>query len=444
MSSHAESGDGVEGIPADRDRTPAEPGSSDRDLSDIGQAARGARSPEHGRLELPRGFRSFVTAAGLREQGSDVSVLAISPGAGHASSAAVFTQSLFAGASVVISREIAGRGDARAMVTVAKNANVATGEVGLENARELRELAARVAGVEPEQVLVASTGVIGRRYPMDLLRTAFAGMGDGAGGADAWAIAEAMMTTDTHPKTAEAPVPGSDARIVGIAKGVGMVEPNMATMIAVICTDALVPAETLDSGFRSVVDRTFNALSVDTDTSTSDTAVILASGEAGEVDREAFEEALGAVCLDLTKQLARDGEGASKLLTVSVTGARDDEQAKRVAKAVLNSPLVKTAVHGADPNWGRVAMAIGKLGRAGGPDQDIDPEKVRIVFGDLETYPRFAGEAELAELTRIMAAETVEIGVELGVADGPGAGAATVYGCDLTREYIAINADYTT
>lgn len=408
-----------------------------------------------GPVALPQGFRCFVTAAGLREQGDDVSVL-LSTEEGT-TSAGVFTQSLFAGASVTVSREMVGRGDARALVTVAKNANVATGEVGEANARELQQLAARVAGIAPEQTFIASTGVIGRRYPMDKLRAAFDVLGDAAqsapdsaagGGADAVAAATAMMTTDTHPKTATATVAGTDAQIVGIAKGVGMIEPNMATMIAAICTDAQISAADLDRVFRAVVDDTFNALSVDTDTSTSDTAVILASGAAGAVPEDAFAAALREVCLDLTRQLARDGEGATKLLTVSVSGARDKVQAKRVAKAILNSPLVKTAVHGADPNWGRVAMAIGKLGYAGGPDQDIDPDKLRIVFGDttrsLETYPAFPGEAELAELEQIMTAENVEILVELGVADASAGGAATVYGCDLTREYIAINADYTT
>lgn len=392
-----------------------------------------------------------MTSAGLRDVGDDVSVIT-STEAGT-TSAAVFTQSLFAGASVLLDREIVGRGDARAVVTVAKNANVATGATGDANAREVRELAAQVAGVAPEQTMVASTGVIGRLYPMDQLRSAFMTMSAAArqeptspagGGADALAAARAMMTTDTHPKTATASIDGSDATIVGIAKGVGMVEPNMATMIAVLCTDAAIPADVLDAEFRACVDESFNSLSVDTDTSTSDTAIVMASGAAGHVDRDAFRTALNAVCLDLTRQLARDGEGATKLLIVEVTGARDRAQAKRVAKAIVNSPLVKTAVHGADPNWGRVAMAIGKLGRADGPDQDINPQAVRIVFGDLETYPAFPGEQELARLSEIMRAEEVTIGVDLGLTAPDAQCGARVYGCDLTRDYITINADYTT
>lgn len=355
----------------------------------------------------------------------------------------MFTRSLFAGPSVLLSRENAASGRARGVVVVAKNANVATGERGLADARELLERAAAAVGVAPEEMLVASTGVIGRRYPMDKLRTHLDGLTEADFGADAHELATAMMTTDTHAKTARATSPtvsGGSAEVVGIAKGVGMIEPDMATMIAVVFTDATVEPDVLDAAFKAAVNDTFNCLSVDTDTSTSDTAIALASGTAGAVEEAELRAAFGAVCLDLTRQLARDGEGATTLLTVEVTGARDRDQAKRVAKAILNSPLVKTAVHGADPNWGRVAMAIGKCHE----DTDIKQENVRIVFGDLETYPAFPGEAELERLTEIMRAEEVAISVDLGVNAGPDAGECTVYGCDLTREYIAINADYTT
>ena len=405
---------------------------------------------------LPAGFRAHTGSAGLREDGDDV-VVVVNDGPAPASSA-VFTRSLFAGPSVVLSRANAASGRARGLVVVAKNANVATGEQGMANAREVLDRAAASAGVPPEDLLIASTGVIGRQYPMDLLRTHLDGLAGAGFTADARAVAGAMMTTDTHPKTAvrEMTTTGATAQVVGVAKGVGMVEPDMATMIAVIFTDAAVEPGVLDAAFRAAVDDTFNCLSVDTDTSTSDTAIAFASGVAGEVAEAELREALTAVCLDLTRQLARDGEGATKLLTVEVTGARDRDQAKRVAKAILNSPLVKTAVHGADPNWGRVAMAIGKCS----DDTDIDPERVTIVFGDLETYPAFPGEAELERLTEIMRAEEVTIAVDLGVTGrGPGGaadgsandsagdaagGSCTVYGCDLTREYIAINADYTT
>ena len=394
-------------------------------------------------IPLPPGFRAHAGAAGLRERGDDVFVV-VNDGPSPASSA-VFTRSLFAGPSVVLSRTNAASGRARGVVVVAKNANVATGEQGMADAREVLAHAAAAVGAAPEEMLIASTGVIGRRYPMDLLRTHLDGLAGAGFDADAVALATAMMTTDTHPKTARVEVTtttGGTAEIVGIAKGVGMVEPDMATMIAVLFTDASVEPGVLDSAFRAAVDETFNCLSVDTDTSTSDTAIALASGAGDPVGEVELREALEAICVDLTRQLARDGEGATKLLTVEVTGARDRAQAKRVAKAILNSPLVKTAVHGADPNWGRVAMAIGKCH----DDTDIDPERVRIVFGDLETYPAFPGEAELQRLTEIMRAEEVTIAVDLGVESGAGVadGACTVYGCDLSREYISINADYTT
>jgi glutamate N-acetyltransferase / amino-acid N-acetyltransferase len=242
------------------------------------------------------------------------------------------------------------------------------------------------------------------------------------------------MTTDTVAKTAVHQA--GPARVVGMAKGVGMIEPDLATMLAFVVTDASVDPATLDRLWRRAVDESFNCLSVDTDTSTSDTAVVLANGAAGPVGEAALSVALREVCLDLTLQLARDGEGATKLITVSVRSARHSEQARRVAKAVVNSPLLKAAVHGADPNWGRVVMAVGKCYE----DTDIDPDRVTIRFAEMETYPNKPGEAGLARLSEIMAADHVEIEVDLGIASAE----ATVYGCDLSAEYVRINADYTT
>jgi glutamate N-acetyltransferase/amino-acid N-acetyltransferase len=246
------------------------------------------------------------------------------------------------------------------------------------------------------------------------------------------------MTTDTVAKLAAADVQGSPARVVGFAKGVGMIEPDMATMIAVVLTDAAVEPADLDAAFRRVVDVTFNRVSVDTDTSTSDTAVVLASGAAGPVAPDAFEAALHEVARSLTRQIAADGEGAETLIEVHVDGARDIAQAARVAKAVVNSPLVKTAVHGADPNWGRVAMAVGKCD--GPDDADIDPERVVIRFGSQELYPTQVDDAALAALSDYLRGDEVRIHVTLGT----GAAEATVWGCDLTAGYVRINADYTT
>jgi glutamate N-acetyltransferase/amino-acid N-acetyltransferase len=370
--------------------------------------------------------------AGLREDGDDVAVLFAT---GDCSTAGVFTKSLFAGPSVAVSREGIAKGRARALVVIANNANVANGPRGREDAQEVVALVAARLGLDPEQVLLASTGVIGRPYPMGRLRAYLSNLPDpGRFSSGPLDVARAIMTTDTRPKVAVYEC--GPARFVGMAKGVGMVEPDMATMLAFVLTDASVDPAALDRAWRRAVDDTFNCLSVDTDTSTSDTAIVLASGEAGPVPEAALGVALREICLDLTLQLARDGEGATKLLTVTARTARDRDQARLVAKSIVNSPLVKTAVHGADPNWGRVAMAIGKCS-----DQcDIDPEAVIIRFGDMEAYPARPGEEGLADLARIMEADHVDIEVELGT----GSAEATVYGCDLSDGYVRINADYTT
>ncbi|HLI01527.1 MAG TPA: bifunctional glutamate N-acetyltransferase/amino-acid acetyltransferase ArgJ [Acidimicrobiales bacterium] len=363
--------------------------------------------------------------------------LAILRSLGPCTSAGVFTRSRFSGPSVELSRPRAAAGTARAIVVVAGNANVATGDAGRRDAAELSDLAAAAAGVPPNEQLVASTGVIGRPYPMPLLRAHLEALRPDAEQhwqADAVDVARAMMTTDTVAKVAGRQV--GAARVVGMAKGVGMIEPDMATMLAWVLTDAQVAPDVLDRVWRRAVDDTFNCLSVDTDTSTSDTAVILANGAAGAVAEADLAVAVREVCLDLTLQLARDGEGATKLITVTVRAARDRDQARRVAKSVVNSPLVKTAVHGADPNWGRVAMAVGKCS----DDTDIDQQRVVIRFGDLEAYPAVPGPDGLAALAEVMAADHVDIEVELGT----GTAEATVYGCDLTDGYIRINADYTT
>jgi len=386
------------------------------------------------KVPLPRGFHAHVANVGIKDDTDDFVVVASDT---TCDAAAVFTRSRFEGPSVELSRRHAADGRLRAVVVVSKNANVATGEAGRADARELAEGVARAVGCPVEEVLVASTGVIGRRYPMPALRAHLDELRWPFQPSDAVAAATAMMTTDTHPKTSVATLPAErgTASVVGIAKGVGMIEPDMATMLAFVFTDAAVPAAELDPIFRRVVARTFNSLSVDTDTSTSDTAAVLANGAAGAVDLAELETALGRVCLGLTRQLAADGEGATKLLVVRVTGAHDDDQAKRVAKAIVNSPLVKTAVHGADPNWGRVAMAVGKCS----DDTDIDQERVAIRFGDVQVYPD-GDEGDLAALEEYLRGGEVHIGVDLGIADGDW----TVYGCDLSDGYVRINADYTT
>lgn len=382
-------------------------------------------------LDLPVGFSCYVANIGIKDDTEDFVLVAAER---SCAASAVFTKSSFAGPSVVVSRRHIADRSAQAVVVISKNANVATGAEGLANAEEVVGSVARALDINDDDVLIASTGVIGRQYPMDRVRKGLAEITTPLPGRDAAAAARGIMTTDTVAKTATASV--GTARIVGVAKGVGMIEPDMATLITLFFTDAQVGADDLDRVFRRVIDRTFNCVSVDTDTSTSDTAIILASGAAGAVDLSDFEGALHDVALSLTKQVARDGEGAETLIEVHVSGAPDDIAAKRIAKAVVNSPLVKTAVHGADPNWGRVAMAIGKASTA----DEVDQSTVVIRFGDQEVYPRPVDDDDLDRLATYMRGDTVRIEAIVG----GGQGVATVWGCDLTDGYVRINADYTT
>jgi glutamate N-acetyltransferase/amino-acid N-acetyltransferase len=389
-------------------------------------------------VELPAGFRSHVANLGVKDDTDDfVVVSADTP----VPSAAVFTKSRFAGPSVALSREHIADGKARAVVVISKNANVATGQAGIDDAHTVTDIVAERVGCAPADVVLTSTGVIGRRYPIERIAAGLRDIPQPLASSDADGPARAMMTTDTVSKLATASIPSATgtARIVGMAKGVGMIEPDMATHISMLFTDAAVDSADLDAIFRRVVDRTFNCVSIDTDTSTSDSSIVMASGAAGAVDLDEFEVALFDVAVDLTKQIARDGEGANSLIEVVVDGAVDTAQAKRVGKAVVNSPLVKTAVHGGDPNWGRVAMAIGKCSDHA-DDLRIDQDTVVIRFGTDEVYPRQLDDTALAALSSYMSGDHVVIHLSLGL----GAGAATVWGCDLSDTYVRFNADYTT
>ena len=384
-------------------------------------------------ISLPQGFRAHVTNVGIKDTTDDFTLVVADA---SCAAAGLFTQSRFAGPSVLVSREHVADGKALGVVVISKNANVATGEEGMNNAREVVAGVARAIGCNDNEILIASTGVIGRQYPMDKVRAGLAALPAQPQGTSADDVARGIMTTDTVSKVAQCEVAGSGARVVGVAKGVGMIEPNMATLITLIFTDAEISSPDLQTMFQRVISRTFNCVSVDTDTSTSDTAIVLASGKAGKADMAALEHALFDVALSLTKQVARDGEGAEKLIEVCVDNARDYEQAKTVAKAIVNSPLVKTAVHGADPNWGRVAMAVGKCSQY----TDIDQASVIIRFGTQEVYPRQIGADDLSALSTYMKGSDVRIHVALNT----GTESATVWGCDLTAGYVRINADYTT
>jgi glutamate N-acetyltransferase/amino-acid N-acetyltransferase len=384
-------------------------------------------------ISLPLGFHSYVANIGIKDSTNDFTLVVADA---NCAAAGVFTQSRFAGPSVLLSREHIANLSAQAVVVISKNANVATGTEGLSNAREVVSGVASALACDPTDILIASTGVIGRQYPMANVRSGLNSIPKQFTATSAEAVANGIMTTDTVHKVAQATISGSSARVVGVAKGVGMIEPNMATLITMIFTDAQIAPTDLDRVFRNVINSTFNCVSVDTDTSTSDTAIVMASGAAGSVAIDAFEVALYEVALSLTKQVARDGEGAEKLIEVHVDSAKDHDQAKTVAKAIVNSPLVKTAVHGADPNWGRVAMAVGKCSQY----SDINQDNVVIRFGLQEVYPSQVDAAGLADLSNYMRGTDVRIHVSLAT----GTSDATVWGCDLTDGYVRINADYTT
>ena len=380
----------------------------------------------------PQGFRSCAKNVGIKDETYDFTVIASDV---VAPAAAMFTQSRFCGPAVIVSREQVSDGQLQAFVITSKNANVATGEYGLANAREIVYLVARELGIAERDILISSTGVVGRLLPMERIRQGIQGLKSEMRVGQLERSALAIMTTDTRPKIHACQV--GNAVLVGMAKGVGMIEPNMATMLSYFVTDASIAPDTLKTLLKEAVDISFNMVSVDTDTSTSDTVAIMANGFAGEVDLAEFGQALRTMAIELAKDLARDGEGATKLLEVVVEQAASFAQAKRVAKSIVNSPLVKTAVFGADPNWGRVAMAIGKCDE----QQDITPEKVSIAFGDILVYDgKSLGEDNLPQLEEYLQGNEIVIRVGLGL----GEASATVWGCDLSYEYVRINGEYTT
>jgi glutamate N-acetyltransferase/amino-acid N-acetyltransferase len=379
----------------------------------------------------PQGFLSLAKNVGIKDSTLDLTVIFSTV---RARAAAVFTRNRFPGAPVIVGRKHIANGFAQALVINSKNANVAMGKLGIENAIETCRILAAELGVDSYDVLPFSTGVIGRPLPMDKIRAGLRGIRSELKPDNLKLAAEAIMTTDMYPKYISVKV--GKAIVAGIAKGAGMIEPNMATMLVYLMTDAELPKAALRPMLKRVVDRTFNCMSVDTDTSTSDTVVLMANGLAGKVKLAQFEKGLLQVCEYLTKEVARNGEGATKLITVDVKGAKTARQAKQVAKLVANSPLVKTAVYGCDPNWGRVIMAVGKCF-----DPSIEPAKVTIRFGETKVFKKGSPvECDLEALRQYLGHPEVLIGVDLGL----GKASSRVWGCDLTEGYIKENAYYTT
>jgi glutamate N-acetyltransferase/amino-acid N-acetyltransferase len=384
--------------------------------------------PFHDTPRFPRGFRCASTNCGIKAEGNDLSLFASEV---SATASAVFTRNQVPGAPVVVGRELVRGGRLQAVVVNSRVSNVGTGTEGLARARRMGVAAASALGIDASLVLMSSTGVIGVDLPIGKIEAALPGLADALQD-DPMVGALGIMTTDTHPKAVSLPV--GDATLTVVGKGSGMIEPNMATMLVFAFTDADLDAPALDRALRGAVDVTFNMLSIDTDTSTSDTCALLANGLAGPVEESVFGEALLQAFTRMSELLARDGEGATTLVRVTVTGAADVADARRVAKSLVNSPLVKTMIFGGDPNVGRILMAVGKCFAC-----RVDPARIGASIcgvGVLESGSRVPFDE--AAVRGLLRGDPVDLEVDLGL----GEGAARAWGCDLTHGYVDENAAY--
>ena len=397
--------------------------------------------PVEGSVTAPNGFRAAGVSCGIKAKGLDLALI-VSDSA--ASAAGVFTVNRAQAAPVIVSRRnlTTTSGHARAIVVNSGCANACTGSDGMRHAEAMAARAASLVGCAVPEVLVASTGVIGVKLDMDKVNRGIAAATAGlapSGGDDA---ARAIMTTDPFPKAASVEISSARGRfrVGGIAKGSGMIEPNMATMLGFITTDAAVAPALLQRALKAVVDGTFNAITVDGECSTNDCVLALANGASGvrlEDDDDALlTEALRHVCEPLAVGIVRGGEGATKLVTVRVTGAASNDQARRAARAIANSPLVKTAIHGGDPNWGRLVAVAGRSGS----DFVLDAAAVRI--GPVELFSAGTPHDERApQAAEYLKGNDLVVAVDLGTG---GSGSSQMWTCDLSAEYVRINAEYRT
>ena len=396
-----------------------------------------------GSVTSAKGFLAGGTYAGLKTQEDGVLDLGILLSETPANLAATFSTNKILSPSVVLSRQRAERGVARGVVANSGCANCCVGDQGLTDAAELTELAASHTGVSAEDMLVCSTGMIGVELPMALLRQHVGNISlSGGGGHD---FARSIMTTDTRHKEVAVSVDlgGRNAVLGGAAKGVGMIHPNMATMLAFVATDAPVEQSFLQAALSRAVDTSFNMCSVDGDQSTNDTVLVFANGQAGgaevvagSAEAEAFEEALTFVCTSLAKDMVRDGEGAKKLIEVTVDEAVSLADARRAAREISTSSLVKAMVHGNDPNWGRLMMALGKSGA------DMDESKIQIYINDIQIVDE--GKSIPFHLDSVVSAMASSPDVRFGINLNMGDATATAWGCDLTEEYVTFNSAYST
>jgi len=395
-------------------------------------------------LTIPAGFRFAAATAGIKASGKPDLALIEAPAG--ATAAAVFTRNLVVAAPVIVGRKhiASSSNNMRAVLVNSGNANCATGKPGLLAAEKSCEALARALNAKARQIVPSSTGVIGVPFPTETLLKAIpsllAALGDSS--EHALAFARAIMTTDTRPKTAvaEIAVKGSRATLLGMAKGAGMIHPNMATMLCYIVTDVKASPRQLSRNLRATVDRTFNRISIDGDTSTNDTVCLLASGASGlDLARgkvsDAFSVALHDVCSSLAEQIVTDGEGVKHVIQLKVKEAKSEREAEAIAQTIAHSPLVKTAWAGADPNWGRILAAIGRSG------VELDSSKIDIFFGDIQVCRRgMAARFDEAKAHQYLSNPKLEISVRLR----RGRRNLTFLTCDLTDEYVHINADYRT
>ena len=391
-----------------------------------------------------RGFRAAAACADVRGEGSVRSDVAILTSDTLATAAGVFTQNRVKAAPIVVSQLHLKRGVAKAVVVNSGNANACTGSKGLADALRMVQTTADVADCAPGEVLVASTGVIGRSMPMERIRAAIIEAGGRLDAGHGHLAAEAIMTTDTRPKEAVAQfaVAGATHTVGGMAKGAGMIHPDMATLLAFVTTDARVAPELLSELLRAAVRTSFNTISIDGDTSTNDCCLLLANGAVGgpELVRGTPEagllaSALDAVLQDLAEQIVADGEGVTKTFSVRVKGALDEQQAALAARTVTSSPLVKTAIHGGDPNWGRILAAVGRSGA------ELALDRCRLTLAGHELFAMGrATPAVLDQVAQALRQPRIAIEIDLGVGEAE----ATALGCDLTSDYVRINADYST
>jgi glutamate N-acetyltransferase/amino-acid N-acetyltransferase len=393
-----------------------------------------------GTVTSPVGFLAGATCTGLKKRsGDDLGILYSDA---PCSTVGMFTENRIKAAPVVVTRKRLPSATARAVVVNSGCANASVGEPGLKDAIRMAELAADKVGVPVESMLVASTGVIGRRLPMELVEAGIEHISISRDGGHR--LARAIMTTDTMPKEAAVTVKSEDGgfTIGGIAKGSGMIHPDLATLLCFLATDAAVTIDFLKCALKNAVAVSFNMVSIDGDTSPNDMALIMANGRAGnELISEGsslasgFQEALNRLCTHLAKGIARDGEGATKLITVTVSGALSAAEARLAARTIAGSPLVKAAVHGSDPNWGRVIAALGRSGA------EVVEAKIDLYIGNICLVK--AGQPlpfDDQEVIRVLSSDEVPISLELNLDTA----SATAWGCDLSEEYVTINSDYTT